>query len=523
MKVDPVRQRAWEILVAVADRGDLDSLLDGARPEFPDTRDRNFLTGLVRGTLQWQGRYDYLIEFFSTRRPPRDRALVCLLRLGLHQLLGMDGVPDFAAIDQTVELCRRNVDRRRVAFVNGLLRNVQRRLQTTSREESGSGSRDGLRALFAPLERDRRAFLAAWHSHPRWLVDSWHDTYGDRPTEQLLAFNNLPVPLDLHVPDPDAVPGIETWFASAGYEAQALDVPGCLRVHGRPDRRVIRELLDSHRQVIVQDASVQEATRWLGEGLAVAPAGAPFVDLCAAPGGKTVNLGERAGRTRLLVAMEPDAARMGLLAATVVRTGTPAVLLRGDGLRAPLAPGSCGAVLLDGPCSGTGVLRRHPEARWRLKPSVIPAKAGVLRELAHCPFSQRPGFGKEVGRQQIVVGDDDGHAARAFLQARVEVEPPAHLVGGGLVLDVHDVEGRRVDPRCDFRVRAVIPILNLAVDGEFTVRRLGREVGERRGQDVEVVSQRVQGGAQLVRERAHSAFQRWVFSGYDSNAHARLL
>ncbi len=154
-------------------------------------------------------------------------------------------------------------------------------------------------------------------------------------------------------------------------------------MHGRPDRRVIRELLDSHRQVIVQDASVQEATRWLGEGLAVAPAGAPFVDLCAAPGGKTVNLGERAGRTRLLVAMEPDAARMGLLAATMVRTGTPAVLLRGDGLRAPLAPGSCGAVLLDGPCSGTGVLRRHPEARWRLKPSVIPAKAGVLRELAH--------------------------------------------------------------------------------------------------------------------------------------------
>ncbi len=383
MKVDPVRQRAWEILVGAADREDPDSLLDDARSELADKRDRNFLTGLVRGTLQWQGRYDYLIELFSARRAPRDRALVCLLRLGLHQLLGLDGVPDFAAIDQTVELCRRLVDRRRVGFVNGLLRNVQRRVQATRAGGSPPGSRDGLRALFAPLEKDRPAFLAAWYSHPRWLVDSWRGAYGDCSTEELLAFNNLPVPLDLHVADPDAVPRIAAGFTAAGYETQILAVPGGLRVQGRPGRRLIRELLDRHRQVIVQDASVQEATRWLGDGLAVAPAGAPFVDLCAAPGGKTVHLGERAARTRLMVAMEPDATRLDLLAATVARTGSQAVLLRGDGLQAPLRPGSCGAVLLDGPCSGTGVLRRHPEARWRLKPSVIPAKARVLRDLAH--------------------------------------------------------------------------------------------------------------------------------------------
>ncbi len=380
MKIDPVRLRAWEILVEVEGRGELDPLLERAQGELSDRRDRAFLAGLVRGTLQWQGRYDYLLDLFAARKRPRDPRLLCLLRLGLHQLLGMSGVPAFAAIDQTVSLCRSRVDRRRSGFVNGLLRNIQRRVQADGGTQEAS---DRLRELFKPLQTDPRAFLAAWHSHPRWLVDAWSQSYGEQATARLLEFNNLPVPLDLRVPDTDQRSELAAILAAAGFDAVCLpDVPGCLRVGGRPGRELIRDLLGRHRRVIVQDAGVQAATAWLAAALEQAPEGLPVADLCAAPGGKTVHLGSLAGSNRLLVAMEPDAVRMRLLASTVGRTGTCAALLRGDGLAPPLAGGSCGAVLLDGPCSGSGVLRRHPEARWRLSPAVVRSKARLLGELA---------------------------------------------------------------------------------------------------------------------------------------------
>ena len=387
MRPDPVRRRAWEVLVAVAGGAELDPALEEVQSELGETRARAFLAGLVRGTLQWQGRYDHIITHLATRRPPRRPGTLVLLRMGMHQLLAMDGVPAFAAIDQTVGLARDVGEGRAAGFINGLLRNLRRRLAAAGHGgDEGPGPEPaaaGLRALFADLEDDPAGWLAAWHSHPRWLVEAWGREYGPEAVAELCAFNNRPLPLDLCLlpgADRDAVlRDVAPWDPRP--EGPAGD--NSLRLDRRPARGDIARLLDEHPDLIVQDASVQEAVAWLTDGLTGAVAPGAWLDLCAAPGGKTVRLASLAGPGTPVAAMEPSAARMRLLRGTVLRTGRDRVaLVGGDGLRPPWRAASLAAVLLDGPCSGTGVLRRHPEARWRLRAVDITARARRLAELA---------------------------------------------------------------------------------------------------------------------------------------------
>ncbi len=382
MMVDPVRLRAWEILVAVQGGADLDPLLAKGQDALPAGRDRIFLAGLVRGTLQWQGRYDYLIKVFAARKSPPEVGLLCLLRLALHQLLTLDGVPPFAAIDQAVRLCKMGVGRRQAGFVNGLLRNIQRRVSSLAVGSGGPRDPAKIRALFAPLAQDPGAFLAAWHSHPRWLVDSWRATYGEQSAADLCAFNNQQVALDFYALGGEAPDQLRDALGAAGCPVMALDNPGGLRAEILPGRAMIRSVLAQHPELIVQDGTVQTATQWLSEALATAPPG-PLVDLCSAPGGKTANLAAKINEQRLVVAMELDAQRTRLLASTLARTRQMQVcMVMGDGGAPPFKPGSISVVLLDGPCSGTGVLRRHPDARWRLRPAIVEHKADLLLDLA---------------------------------------------------------------------------------------------------------------------------------------------
>ncbi len=422
--VDPVRLRAWEILVAVQGGADLDPLLETAQDSFAAVRDRAFLAVLVRGTLQWQGRYDYILGIFASRKPPRDPGLLCLLRLSLYQLLNLDGVPPFAAIDQAVRLCKKCVGHKWSGFVNGLLRSVQRKVATAGQEKTRDGRQDRVRALFTALEPRPGEYLAAWHSHPRWLVDSWITAYGEKCAADLCAFNNEPVALDLHVLGGVVPSSLAADLKEAGCPVDALAVPGGLRTLKAPGRKVIREILSKHPELIVQDGTVQAATRWLGDALVQAPSGLPLLDMCAAPGGKAVSLAARMAGARPLVAMDLDAQRMRILNSTVSRTAPGGIqLVCGDGMRPPLADGSCGGVLLDGPCSGTGVLRRHPDARWRLRPSVVRNKARFLLALAGTAVDLLAPGGVLMYATCSVQPEENQDVVQHLLERRRDLEP----------------------------------------------------------------------------------------------------
>lgn len=426
MKVDPVRRRALDVLTAVAAGDPLDSRLDAALSSLTAPRDRAFCAELVRGTLQWQGRYDHLLERFAKKRPPADPGLRAVLRMSLHQLVGQDGVPAYAAIHQAGELCRTlKGGARATGFVNGMLQAMRRRLLGEDPDAQTVEDRDRrLRAEFADLERDPAAWLAAWHSLPRWLIDRWLNAYGREATEAMADWINRPVPVTLHVLEPADPAVVAASLEEAGMPTDPGPFGRSLICRERPAREVVRGMLDRFGGLIVQDATVQRATGWL---LDAAASGAeiedlPAVDLCAAPGGKTAAL---AARWRgPVVAMDSSRRRLPLLVDTTRRLVRPVVgVVRADACRAPLPDGSCGAVLLDGPCSGTGVLRHHPDGRWRLEPGVIRERAAQLAVMARRAADLLAPGGVLMYGTCSLENEENSEVVEHLLRERDDLEP----------------------------------------------------------------------------------------------------
>jgi 16S rRNA (cytosine967-C5)-methyltransferase len=378
MSLDPVRRAAYRALLRI-DRGDgADAVLDAALGRTPQ-RDRPVLAELVRGTLQWRGRYDHVIGRFSRRRPPTDPRQLMVLRLGLHQMLTLQGVPPYAAVHQAGELARRELGAGKVGFVNGLLQAVRRAVLGDDAAAGSPEAEARLAAHFDDLQPGSPAWLAAWHSHPRWLVERWCDAYGAERAAAVCAWNNRPVATVLHVLAPHDPAEAARRLTAAGCPVTAGPGPRALTLAAALPRAALRAVLDEAPEVIVQDGTVQEATAWLAAGDAV---GGPAVDLCAAPGGKTVHLAALWPDADI-VAMDVGRGREALLVDTLARTGARGVaVVRGDALRPPLRPDAWRAALLDGPCSGTGVLRRHPDGRWRLRPDLPAQRGAQLLEMA---------------------------------------------------------------------------------------------------------------------------------------------
>jgi len=373
MTVSPARRRALAALRAHAHGAPFDAVLDDALAALSDPRERAFCAELIQGVVRLRARYDHLIDAFA-RRPERIATDVRqVLRLALHQLLACDGVPDYAAVDQAVGLARRAGGAGAARFVNGLLQTVRRRLGETPAARAAS-----LPSFYPPAGEDPVAHLAAWGSHPRWLVERWAARYGAADTAAICEAGNAPPPLWLHVlpgADPDAAAAD---LAAAGAPCTPGPFPRALRLEVRLSREELGALLATRPHLLVQDLHVQEATAFLAAGVE-----GPLLDLCAAPGGKTVVVRSGLPADAFVVAADADRARLAPLRANLERVEPgPVSVVSADGRRAPFRAGAFATVLLDGPCSGTGVLRHHPEGRWRLTPETPARNGALLRDLA---------------------------------------------------------------------------------------------------------------------------------------------
>jgi len=371
MSLDPIRRTAWTILSSIEKDGLLELELDQALGRVDEPRDRRFLAELVRGTTQWRDRYDHIIEALSRRKGGPKRDVRLILRLGLHQLLACDRVPPYAAVDQSAHLARHIAGAKSVPYVNGLLQNVSRRVK--------SDGVDGLRDLFPDRDKDPVSFIASWQSHPRWLIEGWIERFGVEAVDGLCRFDNVRPSLTLRVLGDEPREDVAARLKAAGIPATPGSLsPRALIVASPLQRGELATLLTSEPTLIVQDESVQAATEYLTIGMS-----GHVLDMCAAPGGKTVHLIRGLPDDSTVVAMDRDRQRLGLVADTAQRTGChPAGIMAADGLRAPFADAVFDAVLLDGPCSGTGVLRHHPDGRWRLRPDTPARNAIRLLDLA---------------------------------------------------------------------------------------------------------------------------------------------
>ncbi len=328
-----------------------------------DPRDRRWVQELVWGVLRVRSWHDAILAARITGGLARlDADLADLLRLGSHQLLAMGSVPAYAAIGQTVELAKRRHGVGASKLVNAVLRRIDR-----ERETPGVRSPEGAAAALSP-DHDATDRLSVRTSHPRWLLERWLARWSREQVEALCAYDNTEAPVVIR-PFGTGVEALRAMLAERDVHPErapllddGLVLPAGVQLTGLgPFQR---------GQCWVQDPGSAMVVRW-----AALPAGSRVADLCAAPGGKTLALLE-AGCT--VLAADRSDARLDRLRANLARVGRDDVAVRVLDATAPGLEG-LDAVLVDVPCTGTGTLRRHPDARWRLR----------ISDLSILPITQR--------------------------------------------------------------------------------------------------------------------------------------
>ena len=337
----------------------IDRLLDEGLPPdaLADRRDYSLTMALVYGVLRWRGYLDWLLTDYS--RHPLDKMKSRTrqaLRVGLYQLLFMDRVPAAAALNETVKALKSaGQPGWLIGFVNGLLRNLSRR-----RPE-----------LPAPGQVDAALPAAAALSHPDWLFERWQKRYGRNQALAICRQNNSQPPLSLRVNTKlTTVAQFIKNLSQAGLAAQpGFFAPAAVRLteYSGPVAQIPGYAEGCFQ---VQDEAAQLVAGLL---LPLRP-GQSYLDGCAGLGGKTSQLAEMlpAGDPPArLLAVEPNERRLRLLKENLARLQLAApVHIFHTGLETLRdQPGQFAGILLDVPCSGLGVIRRHPDIRWSRQPA----------------------------------------------------------------------------------------------------------------------------------------------------------
>ncbi len=345
-----VRSFATEILTQVdTHKAYADVLLDRTLKDRPlEELDRALLTEIVYGTLRWRGKLDAELSR-HLRRPlseidPRIRNL---LRLTSYQLLFLDRVPDYAAVNEAVELAKLHRGGKTAGFVNGVLRNLLR-------------SRD--RAAILHREERSLSSLAIEYSHPEWLVKKWRQEFGLQSAINLMRANNEKAPLVIRV---------NSLRCSRDRLLQAFSRAG---ISAAPTRF-------SPQGVSVQPAGGVESFPGFSEGwfqvqaessqlvglLLSARPGERILDACAAPGGKATHIAELMKDQGELIAIDKSKPGLAKLRDNATRLGITCIQPyhadAGRDLDNSLS-GPYDRILVDAPCSGLGTLRAHPEIKW---------------------------------------------------------------------------------------------------------------------------------------------------------------
>lgn len=348
-EISPARVAAINILQQV-EKGAFSSVLLAAEESNLQPLDRALCHELVLGVLRWQLFLDKIVEHFSKRRVESlDSAVRIALRLGLYQLRFLTRVPASAAVNESVSLVRAARLTSATAFVNAVLRRAVREPEY----DPAAGVSD-------PFEK-----LAIQTSHPAWLIERWANSFGVEEAEAFARANNTAPPTAFRfVANRASQPEILSRLSAAGATLESSDiVNGAWRVSGAT--ALLREM-SAAGEIYLQD----EASQLVADALEV-KRGERVLDLCAAPGGKTTLMADRAADAAFIVAADRSATRMATIISTMrlheLKSITPVLLDATEPL--PFERESFDRVLVDAPCSGTGTLRANPEIRWRLAPT----------------------------------------------------------------------------------------------------------------------------------------------------------
>lgn len=361
---------------------------------------RGFVTDLVYTTARWRGLLDAALRLLVERRPPWEAEAALLV--GLCQLLKMPEIPAYAAIHATVEATKVVGNRRTpVGLVNAALRNADH-------------FRRDLDAELANAPLDVRL------SHPADLVARWTARWGAAKAEAICRWDNEPASVTVltlpHGPSADALlarfreAGVADAAPHPGFPADAITLPHGVRPESLPG-------------FAEGDFAIQDPATLASVALLDARPGLRILDACAAPGGKAARIARLLGGEGRLVALDLHEDRLPRLSETIARLVPSAdafVDVRAADAAAATADelgGPFDRILLDVPCSNTGVLRRRADARWRLDPArLAQVRTAQAHILANAPALLAPGGRIVYSTCSVEEAENEAQIA-AFLEA----------------------------------------------------------------------------------------------------------
>ena len=310
-----------------------------------DVAARPFVMEVVFGVARRKRSLEWIVARCAAK-PPDDQVLPYLL-VGLYQILFMDQVAQYAAVNETVEALKAAHRTSAAGYVNGILRRAIRER--------------------APLRRELESQpLGVRESHPDLLVERWASQFGETRAEGLCRWNNTRPPITLR-PNRrlNSVGEYASLLKASGVEAvphpfapdEFVDLPHGVRVTELPGY--------AEGRFSVQDPATSASVRLLDP-----QPGERVLDACAAPGGKTMMMAERMNDSGEIVAADSQTDRLAVLRENLQRMAIrSATIVQADAARPDFAGVADGRpfdrILLDVPCTNTGVLRRRPDARWR--------------------------------------------------------------------------------------------------------------------------------------------------------------
>ncbi len=436
------RGAALEILLRHRRTGRfVDDVLAECAPRDLSTADRALLTALVYGTVRHRRTLDHLVAVFSSRDRTRIHPTVGeILRLGYFQVLFLRRVPDYAACDESVELATA-VNRRSAGFVNavmrGLLRGVEKKPAATGPEPRFLPTPDGQGVLFGrdvfPKSGENPvAALGILHSYPDWLVARWIKQHGRDKATEICRAGNAPLPLSIRVNRiRGTVEEVRAELQKAGVESRSGADPWSLALESPGDLTRLPGFRGGRFQV--QDETSMRAVA------ALEPVdGELILDACASPGGKTSHVKEEAPGSKV-AACDVSLEKVARVGETCSRLGHAGVrLVCADMAQPPFLRDEFDAVLLDAPCSNTGVLARRPDARWRTRPKDLEALSALQGRLLSSTLSLLKPGGRAVYSTCSIEPEENEHVVQRALQERpqwrlegTELTLPSPRAGGG--------------------------------------------------------------------------------------------
>lgn len=352
------RQVALECLLDLySSDATITSIVDNALQKYTlKSREHRFVYALVYGVVRWQQQLDWVLGHFINPRFKLDKKRRAILRLGVFQLLHLNGIPDRAAINETVDLAIES--RKTKGFINAVLRSIQRK---------------GGELTYPQLTTHPLDHISYSYSYPKWLVERWIKDRGIDWTLDFCTASNQIAPLSIRVNTLLTVPEeLQEMLSKQGLSTRISNyVPEGIVVENNSNtsendtshtsvEKKIKSILN-HENVYVQDESAMLVCHLL-----MSDSPKIVVDLCAAPGGKTTHMACLMRNSGKIVAIDVSENRLLRLRENCMRMGIQNVETRAlDAVKSDLSfIRDADSVLIDAPCSGFGTLRRHPDIRW---------------------------------------------------------------------------------------------------------------------------------------------------------------